>query len=356
MGVRIDKAKAQLVLEDAYRASGGNSALPVEWEELARYLREQDSPKTYTAALTTALLARACNEEVDPLSIKEKYSSRSFSLRTLCHTVVVPYSVELGFDIGATGREPINNQPFFRYDHYDQIERIQGRARPYFERLRRALLDVDLDEYSEERAFESLAAVIKICREYNKSERLDILPEASSEVQIIRLAQEFVTTGPEVPKKLQACVAAALDIVCENVISRRLNDPSRDVPGDVQAVSGKKPFLAVEVRGKAVSKSELEQFVRSARQSGIPRACLVVDSPFHESLPPVYVSELEAKYDCLVEVEESVSSFLRSTFFYPDCLPLVLKQFPVRMLRRMEEIEVQAPVIDSWISELKLGK
>ena len=34
----------------------------------------------------------------------------------------MPASVEFGFDLGATGREPLNNQPFFRYDRIDQME------------------------------------------------------------------------------------------------------------------------------------------------------------------------------------------------------------------------------------------
>jgi hypothetical protein len=37
----------------------------------------------------------------------------------LCHSVLVPLSAELGFSLGVTGREPLNNQPYFRMTRLD---------------------------------------------------------------------------------------------------------------------------------------------------------------------------------------------------------------------------------------------
>ena len=31
-----------------------------------------------------------------------------------CHSVLVPAAAELGISLGVTGREPLNNQPYFR--------------------------------------------------------------------------------------------------------------------------------------------------------------------------------------------------------------------------------------------------
>src|SRR5690554_4929746 len=83
--------------------------------------------KTYVAALGTLLLAKAVDSQVDTLSIKAN-AARSYSMRTLGHTVLVPAARDLGFSIRATGREPLNNQPFFRYDHMSEIDRVRDAA------------------------------------------------------------------------------------------------------------------------------------------------------------------------------------------------------------------------------------
>lgn len=351
MGIKINKFRAKESLNKAYSIAMSDARLPEDWEHLARFLREPNASRTYTAALVTSLLARACTNAADPLSIKETYSDRSFSLRTLCHDVLVPASVELSLDLGATGREPLNNQPFFRYEHYDQIDRIQNRARPYFNHLRNRL--VTLEKYSEEQALESLSAVLRVCAEYARKKQRSVAGSTVVESSLILHTQRFVTSGDDVPKKMQACVAAGLDMGYEKVGSRRLNDPSRDIPGDVHVFAGDFPSLAVEVRGKLVTENEFEQFVRSVCEAEIPRASLVVDSSSHVSLPVDELTlRLEDKYDCLVKINESVSSFLRDVFAWStQDVHRILGKFPECVFQRMLEIEVRQTELDAWVNQ-----
>ncbi|WP_160161980.1 restriction endonuclease, SacI family [Streptomyces sp. F-3] len=351
MGITIKKDVAEKVLRKAYEAASSDGNSINDWTLLATSLREADAPKTYTAALVTALLARACDENVDPLSIKEKYGERAFSLRTLCHSVVVPMSVELGFDLGATGREPINNQPFFRYDHYSDITRVTAKARPYLARLSNALARVDEENYSTEESFYALASVLTVCIAVAKKKRHVAVGSAIVEASLIAETQKFVTSGRDIPRKLQACVAAGLDMAYEEVISRRINDPSRDLPGDVQVVLDGAPLLTVEVRGKSVSGEELEQFVRSATGAGFSRVALMVDAPSHVSLMSTdeLTLALEREYECIVKVNESVSSFLRDVFVWsPRDTHSILSAFPEAMYRRMVEIEVRESEMEHW--------
>lgn len=352
MGIAISKILASGVLKSAYAEALSRDDLPEYWIFLAQTLREEKAPRTYTPALCTALLARACDESVDPLSIKEKFSDRSFSLRTLGHSILVPISVELGFDLKATGREPLNNQPFFRYDHYSTVERIQSSARPYFERLHRALEAVDVEGYSREEAQSALAAVLSVCIEAGQKKRRVISGSTLVESSLIAQTELYVTSGRDVPRKLQACVAAALDMTFERVISRRLNDPSRDFPGDVHVLRlDGTPLLAVEVRGKSVSGEELEQFVRSAAAADIPRTALVVHAASHKSLltDSLITSDLERYYERVVKVNENVSSFLRDIFAWSDCdVAEILSFFPNAMYQRMLEIEVGQLELDRW--------
>jgi hypothetical protein len=63
------------------------------------------------------MLAKSVNHEADLFAIKPDHAPDNplaFSARTLCHGIIVPLSAELGISIGVTGREPLNNQPYFR--------------------------------------------------------------------------------------------------------------------------------------------------------------------------------------------------------------------------------------------------
>ncbi|MFM9454229.1 restriction endonuclease, SacI family [Streptomyces europaeiscabiei] len=352
MGIRIDKRTADYVLRTAFAEATRASDLPEYWIHLAQTLREEKASRTYTPALCVALLARSCNEAVDPLSIKDSYSDRTYSHRTLAHGVLVPLSVELGFDLKATGREPLNNQPFFRYDHYSKIERILPSARPYFERLQSALQMVDTERYTRQQAQSALAAVLTVCIEANRKKRRVVSGSAIVEASLIAQTEAFVTSGVDIPRKLQACVAAALDMTYPEVASRRLNDPSRDFPGDIHALrEDGSPLLAVEVRGKPVTSEELEQFVRSVTYADIPRAALVVHAAGHRSLilNEMTAIRLEQKYDRVVKISESVSSFMRDLFVWSSRDTIeILSIFPDGMYKRMAEIEVAQQELDRW--------
>ncbi|MFH8988540.1 restriction endonuclease, SacI family [Streptomyces sp. NPDC017940] len=354
MGVTIQKTEAENVLRAAYESASMGGDFPEEWTLLAKTLREDDAPKTYTAALVTELLARSCDEQIDPQSIKMKYGDRCFSLRSLCHGVVVPLSSALGFDLGATGPEPINNQPFFRYQHFSEIDAVLGKARPYLERLRSALAKVDEEDYSTAEAFAALAAVLTVCIAVAEKRRRVTVGGAIVEASLISATQDFVTSGSDVPRKLQACVAAGLDMAYGEVISRRVNDPSRDLPGDVQVISNGEPLLTVEVRGKKVTVEALDQFVGKAAYAGFRRVALMVDAVAHASLVMTDESilELERKYACLVKVNENVSSFLRDVFIWSARdTHSILSSFPEALYRRMVEIEVRDAEIERWVRQ-----
>ncbi|MFE3021409.1 restriction endonuclease, SacI family [Streptomyces sp. NPDC059256] len=351
MGITIKKSEAEAVLEAAYQAAGSEGEFSEEWTLLAKSLREDDAPKTYTAALVTELLARSCDESVDPQSIKMKHGERAFSLRGLCHGVVVPMSGKLGFDLGATGPEPINNQPFFRYQHFSEIDAVLGKARPYLDRLRAALTKVDEENYSTDEAFNALVAVMTVCIAVAEKRRRVAVGSAVVESSLISATQAFVVSGKDVPRKLQACVAAGLDMAYDVVISRRINDPSRDFPGDVQVILDSGPLLTVEVRGKSVSAEALDQFVLKAAEAGFRRVALMVDTTSHVSLLSAQqlTSELERNYGCIVKINESMSSFLRDVFVWsPRDTQSILSAFPEAMYQRMIEIEVRDAEVERW--------
>ncbi|MDA0632264.1 restriction endonuclease, SacI family [Nonomuraea sp. MCN248] len=351
MGIHIDHARARRILEEAYILAEEDTELPQEWIDLATMLREDKASGTFTPALGTALLARACDDQVDPLGLKETQGERSYSARTLCHNVLVPASVELNFSLRLTGREPINNQPFFRFDHYDEIkrERVRASALPYFDALKRNL--ERLEGYSAMEARLALGAFLRVCIEIARKSQRAIGSSRLLESSLIDLTDRYVSTGSHIPRKLQACVAAGLDMLHAEVVSRRINDPSRDIPGDVQVKADGNILLSVEVRGKPVSIAELEQFARAVSAAGIPRAALVVSNPRHISLlNSERIPTLEKDLGVSINVHESVHAFLRNVFGWSGLqVAQVISDFPGALHRRIAEIEVKLSEIDRWL-------
>jgi hypothetical protein len=350
VGIKISQVAARQRLEEAFEWASSGRPAPTFWVEFARQTFQMAS-KTYTPVLGTVLLARATDERIDPLSIKAEYGPRTYSLRTLGHQVLVPGARRLGFSIRNTGREPLNNQPFFRYDHMSVIERVRDKSgHAHF-----VSGVTKIGELSQSEALGALAAFLRVALE--AAPQLDeyVLGSDALTVQrVVTAAETFLTGRTDRPRRTQALVAAAFDVTHSDVRSRRLNDPSRDFPGDIQAFEANGPILSTEVRAKAVPSTEVEGFVSACRRAHIERAFMVVLWPLHQPLP---VNELCHKAldneGILLTIIESVEDLLLDVFGWADVeLPTALRTFVVAALARLKEIEAKDESLKLWITLL----
>ena len=134
--MKIDKHSALKVLEEESRNSG---SCPNSWIELIDLIStecQKDANKTFIALLGTALLARATDIRADPFSLKAGFGTPgAYSARSLCKEVLAANALRLRIDLGVTGREPLNNQPFFaegRVHDNLQFTRERQRGLTYF--------------------------------------------------------------------------------------------------------------------------------------------------------------------------------------------------------------------------------
>lgn len=351
MGIRIDAAEARHRLEAAIRiAQDPDVALPAEW--IARTKRIGDSPsRTYVAVLGTALLAKATDDRVDPLALKASSGDRAYSARSVAHQILVPASVEFQFHLGATGREPLNNQPFFRYDRVDKMERVIGRARPVTGILVESLHR--LDELDRDRALLALAAYLRV--------RLEV----ASEIQhsqykhvdwniddLIEATSRFLNEDPESGRRGQAFVAAVLDLVFDDVRTGRINDPSRRSPGDVQALSGGRIILSAEVRQKPVLDTDIHQFAASLASAKIQRGMVAALAPGQPTLPrDGLVRAAWSHHQVLMTILFGTAEVLLGAFLWGSRpLDEQLLSFPARMLERLDELEVSDQGQRAWVN------
>src|ERR1700731_1250117 len=117
--MKISKERAEETLREAFESKEQSAAIDrwaAEVERLSAVC--EGAAKTHIAFLGTALLAKAVDLGVDAFAVKSVSLDKSeqagaYSARGLAHGVLVPFATEFGIDLGVSGREPLNNQPYF---------------------------------------------------------------------------------------------------------------------------------------------------------------------------------------------------------------------------------------------------
>lgn len=349
MGITLDYQAARRRLEQAAELARSDSSLPEEWISRARRVRTLSSI-TFTPALGTGLLAKSLRQDVDALAIKEAYSASSYSARSLAHRVLVPAAQELGFDLRAKGREPLNNQPFFRYDHLNEVERVLNPVE--FNYLRECLEAAN--QLTPEQAFLALAAFLRVCFESVKDAgAIELEGPLKGLPELVSMIEQFLAADTEGGKRAQAFVAAVMELAFpeEEVRTRRVNDPSRQFPGDVHVMVANTPIAAVEVRAKPVLPVEVTHFTSGLPEAGILRGILAVFADEHQALPSKELEDREwAERGVFLTIFESIAEMTRSAIAWsPLPLDLFLKRFPGVYARRLQELEVRENSLTRWI-------
>ena len=350
MGLTVDLEHAREVLADAVERAESDQRVPSEWIDWTNRIDASPS-KTFTVALGTALLARAANPRVDALALKATSGRSAYSARTVGHSVLVPGAVQYGYYLRATGREPLNNQPFFRYDRIDEIDRIHASARPYLPTLIAACKAINM--LNEAHAKAALAAFLRVrIKAARERQAVDLRGVGVSVKDLIQQTEEFISSKPEGGRRGQAFVAAAFDLASPNVRSVRVNDPSRRMPGDVQLLVGGIPVLAVEVRQKVVSYEEALQFAESLRKGEVATGLVAMLDPGQYELDDYdLLVDAESLYGVTLAVSYGVQQLLLEAAVWSGRpLEHLLREFPKRMLYRLEEIEASPRGVRDWAS------
>lgn len=282
----ISNSNADFIFRAEAVSALESDTVDIQWiakiEELSR-LCEVGGSSTHIAFLGTSILARAVSSTVDLFAIKPRHSPdnpHAYSARTLCHTVLVPLSAELGVNIGVNGREPLNNQPYFRMSYLDDGTPVHTRAAPAFNYM--LSLIKELQQSTSSAAQKALKAFIMVRKNYHTiyevSER-DVIVNPSNLGNAIHT---LVVAKSEGGRRAQAAAAGLFDIFAgpDRVESGKINDPSRHYPGDVAVRSVDGVWeKSVEVRDKPVNESDIYIFGRTCQHKGVKEAAVILASP-----------------------------------------------------------------------------
>lgn len=341
----VPAAKGRLAL--GYEWATSPRTVPDAWASRAIEIGRSPS-RTYVAALLTAALARATTSEVDAQWLKVTGDPRSYSARTLCHQVLVPASDLLGFSLGATGREPLNNQPFFRYDRIDGMERVRKGSQVHRDLLVGAVNE--LNRLDQDDALAAFAAILRT-RLPVSSERVTLRPAEVSYARLVDAIERLLLDDAEQGRRAQAVVAAAFDLIFDVVRVERVNSPSRHFPGDVVALIDDLPAVSAEARQKPVKDDDVHRFVRALERADIGRGMIVALAP-NPDLSSRAALERWARQEAGValSIHDSVHGFLMDVVgTAPQGLASLLVAFPDRLARRLKDLESPAGLA-VWLS------
>lgn len=353
MGITLNYDEARSRLSHAIDIALSNDPLPSDWLEYTEMMWASPSA-TYVPALGTGLLARATDSRVDALSLKENSADDAYSARTLCHNVLVPASKDFGFSLRTKGREPLNNQPFFRYDRISPNARVHQRSIDSYKQLIHILEKAN--SLTLDQALLALAAFLRVCfKQAQKDKPVHLRDTLLRLKSLIDVSNSFLAESLEGGKRPQALVAAIFGTVYDDVRTQRVNDPSRDHPGDVTAFEDDRVIVSVEVRAKPVSVPEAKIFTDSLVRANIGRGVIVALHPSQESLTEA-ILEAVNDHDVLLSIYTRLDDLVYAALSWsPYPIEAILAELPDQIAQRLVELEVDQQSLQRWVELCRLN-
>lgn len=360
--MRIDKDKAIESLRNAAEQTEAETVSNPWIRKIEEFseLCEGSGGKTHIAFLGTAILAKTVNEMADLFAIKPTHARgnpHAFSARSLCHNVLVPLSAELGFSIGVTGREPLNNQPYFRMTYLGDGTPVHENSRVAFDYMLE--LVEELNAASGSAAQRALSAFIEVRKKRQVKYSIGGDIAGITPLQLTEIIRQFVLRNSENGRRAQAVVAGLLDTFAgpERVASGRVNDPSRKYPGDVCVQSINDPSRwekAIEVRDKPVKKSDAQIFGRKCIEMDVQEAALVMVSENQPNLDGRELDQWAHQLGLGLTLFYGWEVFVDQVMYWSTAAKPVSAVNAVSFIRaRLIEVEVASQSVSEWDKAVK---
>jgi hypothetical protein len=358
---RIDKARARSILfEESARVGAG--FIDPAWERLIEAFSQacETSSRTHIAFLGTAILAKCLDVRFDAFAVKSE-GERAYSARGLCHNVLVPNAPEIDINLGVTGREPLNNQPYFRVQRVSRDMPVRGPVRPVIDMLC-GILDKLEALTSEAEARQALRAFIAVRKRYGtRYAPLTRITATMTTEEVLAAISRLVAESSEGGRRAQAVVAALMDVFAgsERVHVGRINDPSRTVPGDVAVRSREDATVwerVFEVRDKPVSREDLLLFIARCRDAGITEIAVVAVASAQEAIPLAEARAWAIERGMTLSVFRTWDELVRQALYWgPTPQIEAIAKLPAAIYERLVGLEVSPGGASAWLDLIGAG-
>lgn len=354
MSINLATARTILLAEAENAAAGSVNA---GWQKDIEHFSDvcETSTLTHVAFLGTALLAKSTDIDADVWSVKAgDEHPGAYSTRSLCHGVIVPEAVRLGINLGVTGREPLNNQPYFQITRLSRKTTVHAKAKPALHALC-DLLEKAAKFTTTAQGRAALRAFIYVRRQRNPMYGTFTRSKSSLSVsQLISRIETFVSENAEGGKRAQAVAAALLDGYAgkDRVSTSRVNDPSKHAPGDVNvhyAHDPEKWESVFEVRDKPIKESDMYAFAEKAIKAGAHDAGMLVVSGKQPQIDSISPIDWAADRGLALILFMGWKGFIEQLLFWSPAPSLATTQaIPKLIFDRLVELEVSKTGTDRW--------
>lgn len=355
MGLLIDRFEAKRRFATALVLAREEALeLPEEWLHRTFTVGRAKS-RTFIAALGTALLAKATDDAVDALSLREDESHKGYSARSLAKEVLVPCCVNAGIDLRIRGAEPLNNQPFLRASRISLDLNVKPNARDDLKYLVECLQRADFLRGQD--ALHAFAAFLRI-RLCESSEHIETaFPDEGPDPSEVRDALKLLVEGDSEGGRVgQALTASILELAYSNVRTKKVNDPSVEWPGDVGIFdpNGNQTGSA-EIKQRPFTESEILQFAARLGGVRVSRGLVVA---FGQGGKKLDIDQLRYQAARLYQVQldfvDNITDLLELCLRFSDFSPSQnLQRLLSTVVRRMEELEVTERTRNSWVERFR---
>lgn len=353
----INHGEATAVLREE-AANVSTDPGPEEWRDRVEQLSKlcaEGKAVTHIAFLGTILLARSVNRRADVKWIKPAHAKdapNAFSARTLSEKVLVPVAAELGIHLGATGPQPLNNQPYFRMTYLGDDTPVHSKAKPAFDYMMKLVSEIE--QMDEAQARSALRAYISVRIGHAPKYAPAVGTSVLSREALIAAVINFIGEDSEGGKRAQAVVAGLLDVAFgeDRIITDRINSPSRRYPGDVCVladVGSEEIERAFEVKDKPVTMTDIQLFGRKCLDFAVRETAYIMVAEAQTK------PDLKAIYSWAHELGLGLTLYPQWPPFVAQCLFWGRTPSPdgsvdavARIRERLIAIEVSPASIDRW--------
>lgn len=354
--MKIDHIKARnILLEEANEAI--NLKPDESWvNQISELSCKSEKAKTMIAMLGTAILAKATEITVDVFSLKvgDEKDGNTYSARALCKEVLAANSSALGINLGVTGREPLNNQPFFGKDRITREMNVHRSSQKAFDALFEILMRVN-DIKTERQARIALRSFICARRTKSTSAFAANIPNSGIAIsELIEKVAKYVDNDGEGGKCAQAIVAGILDLSYGNdlVIAKRINDPSRRMAGDIGVLSGRKDGLfqkVFEVRDKPITLGDIDKFIDSCIRHKSFKASVVAVNAKQDPIDRISALRKAENRNIHLRIYLTWDEFIHETLFWSQTSDAASSNALEIITKRLCHYEVSENGLNRWI-------
>lgn len=352
MALQVDKQEARLKLLDAYN----HRALIAD--DLGKDIETilKGSHKTYRYVLVTALISKATNGNIDPLSLQaQDYSAGAYDARTIAHGVLVPFEREyLPNSLGGSN-EPYLNKPA----RFPRLTVDNAVRRGNDQRTLELLIAVLNQIKDSSTAFEYLKSALAVMEEISHSinKKYEIPIELLSVTQNLQLILDYIweLSSKSCEGETCAIIVAALEQLYNPkdyfVVAHKVNESgssSKEI-GDVDILDCKKNIVSsIEVKDKDFVKEDVQHAITKFIEAKLLRTMFVYGK--NVSFNHTEVFQLAARYGRLGCFCSVISILDYAKLRLNSIENIELKKFVEFLLHHAKSINAKDETIE-WLKQ-----